>query len=99
MIGAMTEARDFPADAIHFMPAPTGRERLDETDLPHSPGRLLQTETVCGVSGIERIYVSRIPCALRRIPPRCNVSRHHAFFTNSDLSCIAPIPVILQSML
>lgn len=54
----MTEGGDFPADLILFMPGLTGNEWFDKTDLPRSPGGLLQADVHCRVPGFERVYVA-----------------------------------------
>ncbi len=54
----MTEGGDFPADLILFMPGMTGNAWFDNTDLPRSPGGLLQADAQCRVPGFERVYVA-----------------------------------------
>lgn len=53
-----TEGGDFPADLILFMPGMTGNPWFDNTDLPRSPGGLLQADAQCRVPGFERVYVA-----------------------------------------
>lgn len=53
-----TEAEEFPADLILFMPGMTGNAWFDDTDLPRSPGGLLQADAQCRVPGFERVYVA-----------------------------------------
>ena len=53
----VTEGGEFPADLIIFMPGMTGNTWFDETDLPRSPGGLVQSDEYCRVPGFERTYV------------------------------------------
>lgn len=53
-----TEAEEFDADLILFMPGLTGNAWFDDTDLPRSPGGLLQADAQCRVPGFERVYVA-----------------------------------------
>lgn len=53
----MTEGGEFPADLIIFMPGMTGNQWFDNTDLPRSPGGLVQADAHCRVPGFERVYV------------------------------------------
>jgi sulfide:quinone oxidoreductase len=53
----VTEGGEFRADLILFMPGMTGNAWFDTTDLPRSPGGLLQADAHCRVAGSERIYV------------------------------------------
>jgi len=53
----VTEGGEFPADLILFMPGMTGNAWFDATDLPRSPGGLLQADAHCRVAGRERVYV------------------------------------------
>lgn len=53
----MTEGGEFPTDLIIFMPGMTGNQWFDNTDLPRSPGGLLQADAQCRVPGFERVYV------------------------------------------
>ncbi|OGT88854.1 MAG: pyridine nucleotide-disulfide oxidoreductase [Gammaproteobacteria bacterium RIFOXYA12_FULL_61_12] len=54
----MTEGGDFDAGLILFMPGMTGNQWFDGTDLPRSPGGLLQADAHCRLAGRERIYVA-----------------------------------------
>ncbi|WP_295457034.1 FAD-dependent oxidoreductase [uncultured Thiodictyon sp.] len=53
-----TEAGAFDADLIIFMPGMTGNAWFDATDLPRSPGGLLQADAQCRVPGFARVYVA-----------------------------------------
>jgi sulfide:quinone oxidoreductase len=53
----VTEGGEFAADLILFMPGMTGNAWFDATDLPRSPGGLLQADAQCRVPGRERTYV------------------------------------------
>ena len=53
----VTEGGEFPADLILFMPGMTGNVWFDATDLPRSPGGLLQADAHCRVPGFERVFV------------------------------------------
>jgi sulfide:quinone oxidoreductase len=53
-----TEGGTFDADLIIFMPGMTGNTWFDNTDLPRSPGGLLQADAQCRVPGFERVYVA-----------------------------------------
>jgi len=54
----VTEGGEFDADLIVFMPGMTGNAWFDNTDLPRSPGGLLQADAQCRVPGFERVYVA-----------------------------------------
>lgn len=54
----MTEGGEFPADLILFMPGMTGNLWFDQTDLPRSPGGLIQADHHCRVPGFDRVYVA-----------------------------------------
>jgi sulfide:quinone oxidoreductase len=54
----LTEGGNLDADLILFMPGLTGPEWLDATDLPRSPGGLIQADNLCRVPGFERVYVA-----------------------------------------
>jgi sulfide:quinone oxidoreductase len=54
----VTEGGRFAADLVLFMPGMTGNLWFDATDLPRSPGGLLQADAHCRVPGRERIYVA-----------------------------------------
>lgn len=53
----LTEGGEFTADLILFMPGMTGNAWFDATDLPRSPGGLLQADAQCRIPGTERNYV------------------------------------------
>ena len=53
----VTEGCEFPANLILFMPGMTGNAWFDATDLPRSPGGLLQADAQCRVPGFERVVV------------------------------------------
>jgi len=54
----MTEGGELDADLILFMPGMTGNPWFDNTELPRSPGGLLQADAHCRVPGFERVYVA-----------------------------------------
>ncbi len=56
--GVSTEGGDFAADLILFMPGMTGNAWFDKTQLPRSPGGLIQADAQCRVAGLERVYVA-----------------------------------------
>lgn len=53
----VTEGGEFLADLILFMPGMTGNAWFDATDLPRSPGGLLQADAHCRVPGFDRVVV------------------------------------------
>ena len=53
----VTEGGEFAADLILFMPGMTGNSWFDATDLPRSPGGLIQADAHCRVPGFERVVV------------------------------------------
>ena len=53
----VTEGGEFAADLILFMPGMIGNAWFDATDLPRSPGGLLQADAQCRIPGTERLYV------------------------------------------
>jgi sulfide:quinone oxidoreductase len=53
----VSEGGEFAANLILFMPGMTGNAWFDATDLPRSPGGLLQADSHCRVPGTERLYV------------------------------------------
>ncbi|WP_295886310.1 FAD-dependent oxidoreductase [uncultured Thiohalocapsa sp.] len=53
-----TEGGEFAADLIVFMPGMTGNQWFDDTELPRSPGGLIQADAHCRVPGTERVYVA-----------------------------------------
>ena len=57
-VGVSTEGGDFTADLILFMPGMTGNAWFDSTQLPRSPGGLVQADAQCRVAGLERVYVA-----------------------------------------
>lgn len=54
----MTEAAEFDADLILFMPGMTGNKWFDNTDLPRSEGGLIKADQHCKVEGFEHVYVA-----------------------------------------
>jgi sulfide:quinone oxidoreductase len=54
----LTEGGDIDADLILFMPGMTGNLWFDNTELPRSPGGLIQADAHCRVAGFERVYVA-----------------------------------------
>lgn len=54
----VTEAGEIAADLILFMPGLTGSAWFDATELPRSPGGLLQADAHCRVPGWPRVYVA-----------------------------------------
>ena len=52
-----TAGGGFAADLILFMPGMTGNAWFDATDLPRSPGGLVQADAHCRVPGWPRVYV------------------------------------------
>ncbi|MEW6706419.1 MAG: FAD-dependent oxidoreductase [Pseudomonadota bacterium] len=54
----VTEGGGFAADLILFMPGLTGGAWLDSTELPRSPGGLLQADELCRVPGWRGVYVA-----------------------------------------
>jgi len=53
-----TEAGEFPADLILFMPGMTGNQWFENTALPRSPGGFIQADRRARVAGVERVYVA-----------------------------------------
>lgn len=53
----VTEGGEFAADLILFMPGMTGNTWFDATELPRSPGGLLQADAQCRVPGWDKVYV------------------------------------------
>ena len=53
----VTAGGEFAADLILFMPGMTGNAWFDATELPRSPGGLLQADAQCRIPGTERLYV------------------------------------------
>jgi sulfide:quinone oxidoreductase len=54
----MTAGGEFDADLILFMPGMTGNTWFDNTQLPRSPGGMVQADKHCKVPGLERVYVA-----------------------------------------
>ncbi len=54
----VTEGGEFGADLILFMPGITGNAWFNDTDLPRSPGGLIEADGHCKVAGFERVYVA-----------------------------------------
>ncbi|MBF0255726.1 MAG: FAD-dependent oxidoreductase [Gammaproteobacteria bacterium] len=54
----VSEGGEFAADLILFMPGMTGNQWFDNTELPRSPGGLLQADAQCRVPGWSRVYVA-----------------------------------------
>lgn len=54
----ITEAAEFEADLILFMPGMTGNLWFDNTDLPRSEGGLLKANGFCQVEGFNKVYVA-----------------------------------------
>lgn len=53
-----TEGGEFSTDLILFMPGMTGNAWFDNSELPRSPGGLIQADEFCRVPGVERVYVA-----------------------------------------
>lgn len=53
-----TEGGEFPADLILFMPGMTGNAWFDQTELPRSPGGLIQSDRHCKVAGFDKLFVA-----------------------------------------
>lgn len=54
----ITEGGEFEADMILFMPGMTGNQWFDNTDLPRSPGGMIQADQHCQVAGWDKVYVA-----------------------------------------
>ncbi len=54
----ITEGGEFIADLILFMPGMTGNQWFDNTELPRSPGGLIQADRYCRVLGWDKVYVA-----------------------------------------
>ena len=54
----VTEAGEFDADLIVFMPGMTGNKWFDDTDLPRSEGGLIRADRHCKVDGMQAVYVA-----------------------------------------
>jgi sulfide:quinone oxidoreductase len=53
-----TEGGEIPADLILFMPGMTGPAWMQGTPLPVSAGGMIQSNAMCQVTGMERVYVA-----------------------------------------
>lgn len=53
----VTEGGELPSDLTLFMPGMTGNAWFDDTDLPRSPGGLVQADAHCRVPGFAQVYV------------------------------------------
>ncbi len=54
----ITEATEFEADMILFMPGMTGNLWFDNTELPRSEGGLIKANGLCQVEGMDKVYVA-----------------------------------------
>ncbi len=54
----LTEGGEIAADLILFMPGMSGNPWFDQSELPRSPGGLLQADAQCRIAGFERTYVA-----------------------------------------
>jgi len=54
----ITEADEFAADLIVFMPGMTGNKWFDDTELPRSEGGLIKADGHCKVDGMQAVYVA-----------------------------------------
>ena len=54
----ITEATEFAADLIVFMPGMTGNKWFDNTELPRSPGGLIKADAHCKVEDMQAVYVA-----------------------------------------
>lgn len=54
----MTEGGEFDADLILFMPGMTGNAWFDQSDLPRSPGGMIEADAQCRVAGFDKVYVA-----------------------------------------
>jgi len=54
----ITEATEFEADLILFMPGMTGNLWFDNTELPRSEGGLIKANGHCQVEGMDKVYVA-----------------------------------------
>jgi sulfide:quinone oxidoreductase len=54
----VTEGGEFTADLILFMPGLTGPAWLEQTQLPKSPGGMIQADAQCRVPGWKQVYVA-----------------------------------------
>ncbi len=54
----ITEGGEFVAELILFMPGMTGNSWFNNTELPRSPGGLIQADKHCRVAGWDKTYVA-----------------------------------------
>ena len=54
----VTEGGEFDVDLIFFMPGMTGNAWFNNTDLPRSPGGMVEADSHCKVAGFEGVYVA-----------------------------------------
>jgi sulfide:quinone oxidoreductase len=54
----VTEGGEFAADVILFMPGMTGNAWFNATELPRSPGGLIEADAHCKVPGFDAVYVA-----------------------------------------
>ena len=54
----VTEAEEFAADLIVFMPGMTGNKWFDNSELPRSEGGLIKANKHCKVEGMDAVYVA-----------------------------------------
>ncbi len=54
----VTEAGEFDADMIIFMPGMTGNKWIDSTELPRSAGGLIKADAHCKVESMPAVYVA-----------------------------------------
>ncbi len=54
----VTEAEEFAADLIIFMPGMTGNKWFDNSELPRSEGGLIKANRHCKVEGMTAVYVA-----------------------------------------
>jgi sulfide:quinone oxidoreductase len=54
----ITEGGDIPADMILFTPGMTGLPWFEHSDLPLSPGGMIQSDAQCRVAGFQGVYVA-----------------------------------------
>ncbi len=54
----ITEGGEIATDLIVFMPGMTGNAWFDDSELPRSPGGLVQGDEHCRVPGLDRVYVA-----------------------------------------
>ncbi len=54
----VTEGGEFAADVILFMPGMTGNAWFNNTELPRSPGGLIEANAHCKVPGFDAVYVA-----------------------------------------